>query len=285
MELFALNAGNFKLDGGACFGVVPKTIWSKFYESDDFNLLPVSTRCLLVSDSNRLILIDTGIGDKQDGKFRDHLHLFGHDNLLTSLAGAGFSPDDITDVLHTHLHYDHCGGSVQWNKSMDGFEPAFKNATYWVSKEQWERAMNPNDRERPSYLNENLMPMAESGRLQMIGSGGAFAPGIELRIFHGHTAGQIIPLIDFCQRKVAFMADFIPTSSHIPIPYIASFDTMPLVAMEEKKLFLEEAVAGNYILFFEHDFYHECCTLQNTPKGVRVKECGSLHSIMNSSLK
>lgn len=281
MKLSIIQAGNFKLDGGACFGVVPRSLWQKTYPAGEDNLLPVCTRCLLVDTGERRVLIDAGIGDKQSGKFAEHLHRFGEYNLLQSLEDAGYRADDITDVILTHLHYDHCGGVIRRHSEMpDSYEPVFPNAMLHVSHAQWEWAMHPNAREGASFLIENLQPMMESGQLRWLEEGN-FCEGISVRLFNGHTEGQAIPFISAGKKTVVFMADFIPTASHLPLPYVAAFDTRPLLAMEEKEEFLNEAADKGYILFFEHDYHQECCTAVHTKKGVRVAKTGTLHEFLN----
>jgi glyoxylase-like metal-dependent hydrolase (beta-lactamase superfamily II) len=279
-ELYIIIAENFHLDGGACFGVVPKSIWSKLSQPDENNLLPISSRCLLVRDEDRLILIDTGIGKKQKGKFIDFFYLFGDGSLENSFAEQGLDCKDVTDVLHTHLHFDHCGGSVKYNADRTGFDLTFPNANYWCSKAQWEWAMNPNAREKASYLKENLQPILESGKLTFIEKEGPFSPHIYIRMFNGHTDGQIIPHITHNGKTIVFMADFIPTAFHIPLPYVAGYDTRPLLSMKEKEEFLNEAGANHYILFFEHDYQNEACTLERTEKGFRPDKIATLGELL-----
>jgi glyoxylase-like metal-dependent hydrolase (beta-lactamase superfamily II) len=279
MNLYPIETGNFKLDGGAMFGVVPKVLWEKQYPADEHNLCNWAMRCLLVEDGDRLVLIDNGIGEKQDHSFLRHYHLNGDDTLEGSLEKYGFRPSDITDMVLTHLHFDHCGGSIRYNDDQTAYELAFPNATYWVSRAQYEWATNPNHRESASYLKENIYPIEESGRLRLIEEEGEFLPNIEARIFNGHTEGQIIPLIKYHGRTVAFVADLLPAATHIPMPWIMAYDTKPLVTLDDKKRFYAEAVPNDFILFFEHDLYNECCTLEETPKGVRVKETFRLREI------
>jgi len=272
MNLFPIETGNLKLDGGAMFGVVPKVLWQKQYPADENNLCNWAMRCLLIEDDNRLILIDNGIGDKQDHSFLKHYFLNGDDTLEGSLARFGFKPEDITDMVLTHLHFDHCGGSIKYNDDSTAFELTFPNATYWVSKAQYEWATNPNHRESASFLKENIFPIEESGHLKLIEEEGEILPNISIRIFNGHTEGQLIPLINYHGRTIAFMADLLPAATHIPMPWIMAYDTKPLLTLDDKARFYHEAVPGDFVLFFEHDLYNECCTLQDTPKGVRVKE-------------
>jgi len=281
MQLFPIHTGNFKLDGGAMFGVVPKSMWNKVYPADENNLINLAMRCLLVVEGERKILIDNGIGDKQDEKFFAHYYLNGNQSLISSLQEAGFEPRDITDVFLTHLHFDHCGGTVKYNSTNNGYELTFPNAKHWLSRQQWEWATRPNRREKASFLHENMMPVAESGKLELFSDPFELIPGFEVRIYHGHTVGQAIPFIRTGKHTVVFMADTTPTSAHVPLPYIMSYDTQPLLSLTEKEAFLHEAVANNYILFFEHDVYNECCTLENSEKGVKVKETLSLEKALN----
>ena len=279
MNLFPIETGNLKLDGGAMFGVVPKVLWQKQYPADEHNLCNWAMRCLLIEDGDRLILIDNGIGEKQDHSFLKHYYLNGDETLESSLSKYGFKPGDVTDMILTHLHFDHCGGSIKHNDDRTAYEPAFPNATYWVSKAQYEWATNPNHRESASFLKENIYPIKESGKLNLIEEEGEILPNISVRIFNGHTEGQIIPLINYHGRTVAFMADLLPASTHIPMPWIMAYDTKPLLSLDDKTRFYKEAVPGDFVLFFEHDLYNECCTLQDTPKGVRVKETFKLSEI------
>ena len=279
MNLFPIETGNLKLDGGAMFGVVPKVLWQKQYPADEHNLCNWAMRCLLIEDGDRLILIDNGIGEKQDHSFLKHYYLNGDETLESSLSKYGFKPGDVTDMILTHLHFDHCGGSIKHNDDRTAYEPAFPNATYWVSKAQYEWATNPNHRESASFLKENIYPIKESGKLNLIEEEGEILPNISVRIFNGHTEGQIIPLINYHGRTVAFMADLLPASTHIPMPWIMAYDTKPLLSLDDKTRFYKEAVPRDFVLFFEHDLYNECCTLQDTPKGVRVKETFKLSEI------
>jgi len=280
MQLYAIETGNARFDGGAAFGVVPKVIWQKSYPADENNLINSSLRCLLIVDNAKKILIDSGIGDKQDENFLKNFHLNGDDNLLKSLRNYGFSPDEITDVILTHLHFDHCGGVTKWNADKSGFEVVFPNATIHVSRKQWEWANNPNKREAASFLNENLRSVSESGKLNLIETEGFLYPDIELRIFNGHTEGQLIPFINYHGKCIVFTSDFLASAAHIPLAYIPAYDIRPLISMKEKENFYKEAIEKSYILFFEHDLYNECCTLQNTEKGVRVKETFRLRSLI-----
>lgn len=280
MELYSIPTGNFKLDGGAMFGVVPKSMWSKVYPSDENNLIPLSMRCLLIVEGDRRILVDNGIGSKQDEKFFSHYYLHGEETLDSSLEAVGYSRKDITDMFLTHLHFDHAGGSIRRNSDGNGFEAAFPNADYWVSKVQWEWATSPNAREKASFLKENIMPVAETGRLKLFDSDFMLIPGVEIKMYNGHTMGQAIPFIQYKERTVVYMADTIPTSAHVPLPYIMSYDTQPLISLKEKEAFLSDASKESYILFFEHDYFHECCTVTQTERGFKVERQGCLDEII-----
>jgi len=269
-KVFPIHISNFKLDGGAMFGVVPKSIWERYYPSDEENLCNWALRALLVDNGNQRILIDNGCGDKQDEKFYSFLQLNGGDGLEGGLKIHGYIPEDITDMVLTHLHFDHCGGGIKRGKTGNGFELTFPNATYWVSRRQWEWAMNPNKREKDSYLEENLLPMMDSGRLKFIEEEGELFPGFEVRIFNGHTEGQVIPIVSYKDKKLVYSADLVPSTVHIPAHYNMSFDVRPLISMKEKEKFMQEAYENGYILFFEHDLYHECCTLEQTKRGIRA---------------
>jgi len=275
MEIYPILTGNLKLDGGAMFGVVPKVIWNKLYPSDENNLCNWTMRCLLIVDGDRKILIDSGVGDKQNDKFFSHYYLNGDDTLEKSLEKLGYTTDDITDNILTHLHFDHVGGSVKYNSDKE-LVPTFKNATFWVSKAQWEWATNPNRREKASFLKENIIPIMENSKLNLIEDESEILPNIFVKIFNGHTDGQIIPCISYKDKKIAFMGDLLPSTAHIPMPYVMSYDTRPLVTLKDKERFFKEAINSDTILFFEHDLYNECCTLQMTDKGVRLKETFTL---------
>ena len=279
MKLYSIPTGNFKLDGGAMFGVVPKVLWSKQYPADDNNLCNWAMRCLLVVDGDRKILIDNGIGDKQDEKFLKHYYLNGDDTLERSLAILDFTKDDITDMVLTHLHFDHTGGSIEWNKDKTKLRPAFKNAKYWVSKAQWEWATKPNNREKASFLSENILPIQDSGQLEIIEEDRELFPNFYVKLFNGHTDGQIIPHIKYKDRTVVFMADLLPSTVHIPIPWVMAYDTRPLLTLTEKEQFFKEAIEKEYVLFFEHDIFNECCTIQETPRGPRVKDVFDLKDL------
>jgi glyoxylase-like metal-dependent hydrolase (beta-lactamase superfamily II) len=280
MNLFTINTGLFKLDGGAMFGVVPKGIWSRTNPADENNLCTLAMRCLLVQDDDRLILIDTGIGTKLNPKVLPYYHLHGNDTLNKSLAVHGFHPNDVTDVFLTHLHVDHVGGAVV--KEHNELVPAFKNATYWSNQQHWDWAtINPNDREKASFLNENIAPLKQSGKLSFldIKEGLQFTPHMQVHFVSGHTKAMMLPLLQYKGRKILYVADLFPTIGHLPIAYVASYDMFPLQAMEEKKTWLQQALQEDHILFFEHDATYECCTLQQTEKGIRVKDVFSLTDI------
>jgi glyoxylase-like metal-dependent hydrolase (beta-lactamase superfamily II) len=286
MKLYSINTGYFKLDGGAMFGVVPKTIWNKINPADENNLCSWALRCMLIEDGGRLILVDNGNGDKQDAKFFSHYHLHGDDTLEKSLAKYGFTKDDITDVFLTHLHFDHCGGSIK--RDSDKLVPNFKNATYWSNKEHWKWATEPNEREKASFLKENILPIEESGKLKFIqvvemadGKLGetAFTENISVRFVNGHTEAMMLPQIKYKDKTVVFMADLLPSAGHIPLPYVMGYDMFPMTTLNEKKSFLKEALENDYILFFEHDPIHECCNLQQTERGIRPKDYFKLEEI------
>lgn len=281
MKLYSIDTGFFKLDGGAMFGVVPKSIWTKLNPSDENNLCSWALRCLLIEDGNRLILVDNGIGNKQDAKFFSHYYLHGDATLDGSLAKHGFHRDDITDVILTHLHFDHCGGSIMYDG--DKLVPAFKNASYWSNERHWKWATVPNDREKASFLKENILPIKDSGQLKLIPlpdwNTSEFIPGIDVRFVHGHTDAMMLPQITYKDRVIVYMADLLPSAAHIPIPYIMAYDMFPLTTLQEKKMFLHEAVENKYILFFEHDRQHECCEVEQTEKGIRASRFFKLDEI------
>lgn len=268
MKLYSIETGNLKLDGGAMFGVVPKTIWNKLYPEDENNLCNWSMRCLLVVTDTKRILIDTGMGTKQSEKFYSHYLPNGNATLESSLKNVGFSFEDITDVILTHLHFDHVGGAV--SRDVTGkLHITFPNAAYYVSKSHWELATNPNRREKASFLPENFIPIQESGQLQLVEFEGEYIDGIEFKIFNGHTEGQIIPYVNYKGKKIAFCGDLFPSTAHLPMPFIMSYDTKPLITLEDKNRFFADAMKDGMILFFEHDIYNECCSLKNTEKGIR----------------
>ncbi len=290
MNLYSINTGNFKLDGGAMFGVVPKSMWQKLNIPDENNMCTWAMRCLLIEDGNKLILIDNGIGTKQDAKFFSHYYLHGEDSLESSLKKNGFSKADITDVILTHLHFDHCGGSVE--RVGDKLDTTFKNATYWSNELHWKWATEPNDREKASFLKENILPINESGQLKFVDGimpanhnantitqvaknklqtiDSNLIPHISYRIVNGHTDAMMLPQIQYKNQTIVFMADLLPSIAHIPIPYVMAYDMFPLTTLQEKKSFLNEAAQNNYTLFFEHDAQSECCTVQQTEKGIKV---------------
>jgi glyoxylase-like metal-dependent hydrolase (beta-lactamase superfamily II) len=282
MKLYSVNTGYFRLDGGAMFGVVPKSIWNKLNPADANNMCNWALRSLLIEYEGRLILIDNGMGDKQDEKFFSYYYLNGEDTLDKSLAKHGFNRNDITDVFLTHLHFDHCGGSIA--RDGDALVPAFKNAEYWSNTAHWTAATQPNDREKASFLPENILPIQESGRLKFVdlpGQSGisSFLAGISVRFVSGHTEAMMLPQMEYRGRTVVYMADLLPSQAHIPIPYIMAYDMQPLLSMNEKKSFLQEAVANEYVLFFEHDPVYECCVLQQTARGIRPSEFFRLNEI------
>lgn len=276
MTIHPLNTGNFKLDGGAMFGVVPKSIWQKTNPADQNNMCDWALRCLLIEDGNRLMLIDAGIGDKQSEKFFSHYYLSEQIDLARGLSNLGFGLDDVTDVFLTHLHFDHCGGAIQWNASRTGFEPVFKNAIYWSSESHWQWATEPNPREKASFLSENILPIQESGQLKFIERTGDYSREVfnnmDVLFVDGHTESMMIPHIRYKEKTLVFMADLLPSVGHIPLPYVMGYDTRPLITIEEKARFLNRAADENFVLFMEHDAVNECATLQHTEKGVRLDQ-------------
>ncbi len=286
MKIYPIEAGNFKLDGGAMFGVVPKSIWNRTNPADANNLIDIAARCMLIEDGNRLILIDTGMGNKQSDKFFGYYSLWGNLSLEKSLKEKGFHPDDITDVFMTHLHFDHCGGSVNWNKDRTGYEVAFKNARYWTNENHWKWATIPNAREKASFLKENILPMQESGHLHFISrpkNGFSETSELDFGIFFadGHTEKQMIPMVNYNGKAICFMADLLPTAGHIPIPYVTGYDTRPLLSLGEKEEFLKIAADNNYYLWLEHDAHNQIITVQHTEKGVRLKDVFTCEEILN----
>ena len=280
MQLYKIETGYFKLDGGAMFGVVPKVLWSRTNPADENNLCPWAMRSLLVEDGNRLILIDNGIGDKQDDKFLKHYYLHGDVNLHSSLAKHGFSADDVTDVFLTHLHFDHCGGSVKWNADRTSFEMTFKNAKYWSNKEHWQWATEPNNREKASFLRDNIIPIQEAGHINFVEKEGELFKNFKTLFVNGHTEAQMIPHITYKDKTIVFAADLLPSTGHIPLPYVMGYDTRPLLTLTEKEKFLKKAAEKEYVLYLQHDNYSECCTVEQTDRGVRLKETFTLSEIL-----
>ena len=276
MKIYPIEGGNFKLDGGAMFGVVPKTIWNKTNPADENNLIDIAARCMLIEDGNRLILIDTGMGNKQSEKFFGYYSLWGNHSLDKSLVKHGFHRDDVTDVFMTHLHFDHCGGSVNWNKNKTGYEVAFKNAHYWTNKNHWEWATKPNAREKASFLSENILPMQESGQLNFIkrpdSDFGICDLGFDIFYVDGHTEKMMIPHIKYQDKTIVFCADLLPTAGHLPLPYVMGYDTRPLLTLPEKAKFLTAAAENNYYLWLEHDAHNQIITVEKTEKGIRLKD-------------
>jgi len=285
MKLHSIETGHFKLDGGAMFGVVPKSLWQRTNPADNNNLIDMAATSLLIEDGDKLILIDTGLGNKQSEKFFSHYHRWGNHSLEKSLKSKGFHPDDITDVFMTHLHFDHCGGCIQWNKDKTGYEPAFKNAKFWTNKEHWKWATEPNAREKASFLRENLIPMQESGQLSFLERTGKRTfyneLNFEVLFVDGHTDKQMIPIIEYKGKKLVFAADLLPTAGHIPLPYVMGYDTRPLLTLDEKKDFLQEAVDQNYYIFLEHDAHNEIIDLKTTEKGPRLNKVYTFDELFN----
>ena len=277
MKLHIIETGYFKLDGGAMFGVVPKNLWSRTNPADSMNRIDLAARSLLIENGNRLILIDAGMGNKQEDRFFRHFGLYGNDSLDESIKKAGFARTDITDVFLTHLHFDHCGGAVRWNENKTAYELSFPNARYWSNKQHWEWAVNPNEREKASFLSENLMPIQENGQLCFIETPKtSFASdcglGFGVLFVNGHTEKQMIPHISYRGKTLVFMADLLPTAGHLPLPYIMGYDVRPLQTLEEKKRFLSRAADENFVLFMQHDANNPLITVQHTDKGVRLHE-------------
>jgi glyoxylase-like metal-dependent hydrolase (beta-lactamase superfamily II) len=279
MKLYTIDTGFFKLDGGAMFGVVPKTIWQKTNPADNNNLCTWAMRCLLIEDGGKLILVDTGIGNKQDEKFFSYYYLHGNASMDSSLAKLGCHRNDITDVFLTHLHFDHVGGAVI--RESDKLLPAFKNATYWSNQKHWDWAVNPNEREKASFLKDNILPIEQSGQLKFTGTddGEKFTDNISIKFASGHTEAMMLPLINYKGKQILYMADLLPSVGHIPLPYVMAYDTQPLLTLAERKLFWNEAVDKEYILYLEHDAINECCTLQQTEKGIKLKETFNLSDV------
>lgn len=286
MNLYPINSGNFKLDGGAMFGVVPKSIWNRTNPADDKNMIDLTARCLLIEDGNRLVLIDTGMGNKQSKKFFGYYYMWGDDTLDSSLKNYGFHRDDITDVFLTHLHFDHCGGAIRWNKDRTGYEPAFKNAYFWSNPDHWNWAVTPNAREKASFLKENILPMEESGRLKFttIPNGDMLHKsilGFDIFFADGHTDKQMIPMLKYKDKTICFMADLLPTAGHLPLPYIMGYDMRPLLTLSEKEKFLNMAADNGYYLFLEHDAHNEIITVKHTEKGVRLENIFTATEVFN----
>jgi len=286
MKIYPIETGNLKLDGGAMFGVVPKGIWQRTNPADANNMIDLTMRCMLIEDGNRLILIDTGMGNKQSEKFFGYFYLSGDFSLENSLAKLGFHRDQITDVFLTHLHFDHCGGAIDLNSNKTGYQPAFKNAKYWSNKEHWQWATEPNPREKASFLQENILPIQESGQLQFVDlKGQNFSSKSELGFgilsVDGHTEKQMIPHIQYKGKTIVFAADLLPTVGHLPLPYVMGYDTRPLLTMSEKELFLNEAADKEYVLFLEHDAHNELCTVKHTDKGVRLQNSYTFNEVFS----
>lgn len=277
MNLHTIDTGFFKLDGGAMFGVVPKSLWQRTNPADANNLCTWANRLLLIEDGKRLTLVDTALGDKQDAKFFGHYFIHGDDTLDKSLGKLGFHRDDITDVLLTHLHFDHCGGAIK--REGERLIPAFSNAQFWSNEKHWEWAVNPNPREKASFLRENILPIQESGQLRFLNEAEDYDTDIAIRYAHGHTESMMLPQIQYKGHTVLYMADLLPSVGHIPIPYVMGYDVRPLVTMDERQSYWQEIVDKEYVLFLEHDSVNECCTLQNTEKGIRVKEIFKLSDL------
>tara|TARA_B110001454_G_scaffold218869_1_gene248335 strand:+ start:80 stop:925 length:846 start_codon:yes stop_codon:yes gene_type:complete len=281
MKIYPIETGNFKLDGGAMFGVVPKTIWQKTNPADSNNLIDMSMRSMLIEDGDRLILVDTGLGAKQSNKFYSYYYLFGDFSLNASLAKHGFHRDDITDVFLTHLHFDHCGGAIEWNADRTILQPVFKNAKFWSNEKHWDWAIEPNPREKASFLKENINPIKESGQLNFIDNNYKDQVGFDVLFMDGHTEKQMLPMISYQGKTIVFMADLLPTIGHIPLPYVMGYDTRPLLTIKEKAAFLNQAADKEYYLFLEHDAYNELCTVAHTEKGVRLKNTHKFTDIFN----
>ena len=286
MQIYPVDTGNFKLDGGAMFGVVPKVIWQKTNPADANNLINMSLRCMLIEDGNRLILIDNGTGDKQSEKFFSYYYPFGDHSLDSSLKKLGFHRDDVTDVFLTHLHFDHCGGSIEWNADRTGYQPAFKNAVFWSNENHWKWATEPNPREKASFLKENIRPIEESGQLKhlTLPSHDGFAStelGFDVLFVDGHTEKQMIPHIQYQDKTLVFMADLLPTVGHIPLAYVMGYDVRPLITLDEKAKFLNKAADEGYYLFLEHDYENQICTVKHTEKGVRLDRTYKFDEVFN----
>ncbi len=280
MKLFVVETENFKVDGGAMFGVIPKSMWQKVYPADENNMCNLANRCLLIDTGSHKILVDTGIGNKHDEKFLSHIYVNGDGNLLKSLQKSGYSNYDITDVIFTHLHWDHCAGATYYNEKKE-LCLTFPNATYWSSRKQWDWAMNPNIREKAAFQQENLLPLLQSGKLNLLDNDIELFPGIQLQITDGHTLGMISLIIHTEKHIIALPADLIPTAAHISLPWISAYDIQPMILLNDKAHFLNKAVEQNWVLFFEHDIFTECCTVQKTEKGFKELERFSLNQLFN----
>tara|TARA_B110000977_G_C11087776_1_gene495440 strand:- start:3641 stop:4501 length:861 start_codon:yes stop_codon:yes gene_type:complete len=286
MVLHPIEAGNFKLDGGGMFGVVPKTIWQRTNPADANNLIDIAARCLLVEEGNKLTLIDTGMGHKQSNQFFGYYSPWGPFNLKDSVKKAGFSMDEVTDVFLSHLHFDHVGGAVQWNKDRSAYEMAFKNAHFWTNKKHWDWATKPNAREKASFLKENLLPIEAAGQLRFLRDNTKVvqqASDFNFEVFYadGHTEKQMLPMIQYQGKTLVFMGDLLPTTGHIPLPYVMGYDTRPLLTLKEKAYFLDLAATHGYYLFLEHDAHHEVVTVKHTEKGVRLDEVFAFSELFN----
>jgi glyoxylase-like metal-dependent hydrolase (beta-lactamase superfamily II) len=286
MKIYPIEAGNFKLDGGAMFGVVPKSLWTRTNPADNNNMIDIAARCMLIEDGDRLTLIDTGMGTKQSDKFFGYYFPWGDHSLDASLKKAGFHRDDVTDVFMTHLHFDHCGGSVQWNKDRTGYEPAFKNAKFWSNEAHWKWATNPNRREKASFLKENILPMQESGQLHFVEKPTSdytetSALGFGIFFADGHTDKQMIPHVQYQGKTIVFMADLLPTAGHLPLPFVMGYDTRPLLTLPEKEKFLNKAAEQNYYLWLEHDAHNQIITVKHTEKGVRLDQTYTINELFN----
>lgn len=279
MEIYTVACGNMKLDGGAMFGIVPKSLWKRQYDADESNMIGISMRSLLVVDGDRKILFDNGIGEKQDHKFFSYYYLFGEDSLEGSLAELGLKPEDITDMVLTHLHFDHCGGSIKYSEDRSELLTVFPNARYWVSNRQWDLAQNPNKLEGASFLKENINPIRTSGQLELFDEEFELTPNIQLRLFNGHTVGQTIGLVYYKGRTIVNTSDLIPLQGNISMSWVCGYDTQPLVSLEEKTDFMKESLENNYAYYFYHDLENQCCSLKDTIRGIRPDETFDLSDI------
>jgi glyoxylase-like metal-dependent hydrolase (beta-lactamase superfamily II) len=285
MKIYPIETGNFKLDGGAMFGVVPKSLWQRTNPADANNMCDFTMRCMLIEDGDKLMLIDTGLGNKQSDKFYSHYYLFGDATLKSSIEKLGFGLDEITDVFFTHLHFDHCGGAIEWNHNKTMLQPVFKNATFWSTANHWEWATIPNAREKASFLTENIIPIEETGQLKFVTRTNTYQKdvfnNIDVLFVDGHTESQMLPIIKYKGKTLVFMGDLLPSVGHIPLPYVLGYDTRPLITLNEKEIFLNKAADEKYILFFEHDYENECCTVKHTEKGVRLDETYTFNELFN----